>query len=82
MSHVVQLLLSLAILGILIIVAVRFLKKIRAEPAQNDSSVEDLLTNLEELRASGQLEEAEFRTIRTKLIERLRRERRNEERTG
>ncbi len=82
MSHVVQLLLSLAILGILIIVAVRFLKKIRAETAQNDSSVEDLLTNLEELRASGQLEEAEFRTIRTKLIERLRRERRNEERTG
>ncbi|GAB6165389.1 hypothetical protein JCM19992_13890 [Thermostilla marina] len=82
MSNIVQLLLSLLILGILIIVAVRFLKKIRAEAVQNDSSAEDLLANLEELRASGQLEEAEFRTIRTKLIERLRRERRDEERIG
>lgn len=60
------------ILGILIIVGVYVVRKIRAETIQKDSSDTQMLTKLQEMRARGELDETEFRTIKTQLVERMR----------
>lgn len=60
------------ILGILIIVGVYVVRKIRAETIQKDSSDTQMLIKLQEMRARGELDETEFRTIKTQLVERMR----------
>ena len=80
--HFVELLISLALLAVLVAVAAKVISKIRAKPIQQEPTVEDLLLKYREMHSRGELSDTEFRTIKTKLGERLREELRDEGETG
>ena len=68
---VAQLVVWVALLAILVAVAVYVLGKIRAASAQQEPGESEMLSKFRELHAKGELSDAEFRTIKTKLATRL-----------
>ena len=66
-----RLVLALVILAVLIAVAAFIIAKIRSEPAKKVQQASDWLSKYTELHSKGGLSDEEFRTIKTKLAERL-----------
>ena len=58
----------------LLAVAMYFAKKTRSGSANQEATASEMLAKFRELHSRGQLNDAEFRTIKTALAERLRRE--------
>jgi hypothetical protein len=65
-----------------IAVAAYVIGKIRAEPAQNEPDPSDLISKFRDLHTRGELSDAEFRTIKTKLGTRLQEELKDNGETG
>jgi uncharacterized membrane protein len=72
----------LAVLAILVAIAYYVIGKIRAESVQQEPGASELLSKFRDLHSQGDLEEAEFRTIRTTLAARLQDELKDDEETG
>jgi len=72
----------LAVLAILVAIAYYVIGKIRAESAQQEPGASELLSKFRDLHSRGDLNEAEFRTIKTTLAARLQDELRGDEETG
>jgi hypothetical protein len=66
----------------LVVVAVYVVKKIRDEPAQHEPSASQLLSKFRDLHLQGHLTDAEFRTIKTALADRLQDEIKDNGETG
>lgn len=72
----------LAVLAILVAIAYYVIGKIRAEVVQQEPGASELLSKFRDLHSQGDLDEAEFRTIRTTLAARLQDELKDDEETG
>ena len=81
-SHWLELAISLAILAMLVGVAAFVIRKTRAEPIQHDLSASEMLSKFRESHRRGDLNDAEFRTIKTTLAEQLQNELRDDGQTG
>ncbi|HUT12279.1 MAG TPA: hypothetical protein VMY42_17410 [Thermoguttaceae bacterium] len=62
-----KLLLWGALLAVLVVTLVYVIGKLRAEPAQQEPTAGELLSNFRELHSWGGLSDEEFRTIKTTL---------------
>ena len=80
--HVGSLLIWLAIFAGLVWLATYAIKKIRTGPAQQELGANELISKFRELHSKGELSDAEFRTIKTTLAARLRREVRGKDESG
>jgi uncharacterized membrane protein len=65
------LILGIAVLAVLIVFAGYVITKIRSKPAQKEHQASEWLSKYTELHSKGGLSDEEFRTIKTKLAERL-----------
>ena len=63
-----------AALAALIAVGFFILRKTRPSPENKELTTSQMLSNFRELHTAGQLSDAEYRTIKTALAERMRRE--------
>ena len=72
----------LAVLAILTAIACYVIGKIRAESVQQEPGASELLSKFRELHSRGNLDETEFRTIKTTLAARLQDELKDDEETG
>ncbi|HID74872.1 MAG TPA: hypothetical protein EYP56_02630 [Planctomycetaceae bacterium] len=79
---VARLILWTAAAGTLAAIAVYVLRKIRNEPAQQEPPASELLSKFREQHAKGEITDAEFRTIKTALADRLREELSDSGQTG
>jgi hypothetical protein len=79
---IAQLVIWAALGAVLIAVAVYVIGKIRAEPAQSEPDASDLISKFRDLHSRGELTDAEFRTIKTTLAERLQEELKDSDETG
>jgi uncharacterized membrane protein len=70
-AHIRQLVLGVAALAILVAIAIYLAEKIRAKTVQKEPTASELLTKFREMHYRGVLSDEEFRTIKTKLTERL-----------
>ncbi len=77
-----RLVISLALLAILVAVAAYVISKIRAKTLQREPPASELLSKFREMHSRGVLTDAEFRTIKTALAERLQNELNNNSETG
>ncbi|NQU23024.1 MAG: hypothetical protein HQ567_17235 [Candidatus Nealsonbacteria bacterium] len=77
-----QLVVWLALLAALIAVVVYVIGKLRAEPVQQEPIASELISKFRELHSKGQLDDAEFRTIKTTLAEQLQEELKRNGETG
>jgi len=68
----VQLVLATALLAILIVIGIYVLMRVRAEAREDPTSPSELLSQFEELRARGMLQEEEFKKIKDNLSKKLR----------
>jgi hypothetical protein len=66
-----QIVIGFAGLAAIIVVAIYVVGKVRAEWLGNDSQTNEILTNFRELKESGQLSDAEYRTIKGMLAAKL-----------
>ena len=66
----------------LVVLAVYVVKKIRDEPAQHEPSASQLLSKFRDLHGQGHLTDAEFRTIKTALADRIQDEIKDNGETG
>ena len=69
-----QLVLLVAALGVLIAIGLYVVGKVRALVRGKEGSTSDLLTNFRELHSKGELDDEEFRTIKSMLADRLQQE--------
>jgi uncharacterized membrane protein len=69
-----ELILWVTVLAVLIAVAYYLLRKIRAKTVQQEPEASELLSKFRELHSEGELSDEEFRTIKTTLSAKLRRE--------
>ncbi len=72
----------LAVLGVLTAIAYYVRGKIRAESVQQEPGASELLSKFRDLHSEGDLSETEFRTIKTTLAARLQDELKDDEETG
>ena len=72
----------LAVLASLVAIAFYVIGKIRAEAVQQEPGASELLSKFRDLHSQGDLDETEFRTIRTTLAARLQDELKDDEETG
>ena len=77
-----QLVLWSVVLAMMIAVGLYVLGRIRAAPAQKESSASELLSKCRELHSRGGLTDAESRTIKTQLAAQLERELKGNGETG
>lgn len=73
-DNTIELVLWTTVLAAVALVAMWAIGKIRAEPVQQEPTASELLSNFRELHSRGELSDAEFRTIKTKLAARLQEE--------
>jgi uncharacterized membrane protein len=73
-SPLASVVLLLALTATLIAVGVYLIGKLRAAMKQTEPDASEWLTKFQELHAKGDLSDAEFRTIKAMLAERLQRE--------
>lgn len=66
-----QVILWTAVLAILLVVGVYCVGKVRELLREDGPSASDLLTNFRELHSKGELDDEEYRTIKSMLAERL-----------
>jgi len=66
-----EMLISLGLLLLLVFLALVVMKKIRSSPAQNEPPSSEMLSKFRELHEQGVLDDTEFRTIKTKLTDRM-----------
>lgn len=69
-------------LAALVGMAIYVIGKIHAEPVQNEPTASELMSKFRELHSKGQLDDAEFRTIKTTLAARLQQELKDNGETG
>ncbi len=81
-ASVEQLVVWLALLAALIAVVVYVIGKLRAEPVQQEPIASELISKFRELHSKGELDDAEFRTIKTTLAEQLQEELKRNGETG
>ncbi len=74
LNQVSELVIWTAVAGVLVAVAVYALGRLRGESAQQEPPASQLLAKCREMHARGELGDAEFRTIKSKLEGRLRNE--------
>jgi hypothetical protein len=77
-----NLVLGVAALAILVTVGVYIAGKIRGKAVQKELSANELMTKFREMHSLGALDDEEFRTIKTKLTDRLQSELRGKDETG
>lgn len=77
-----ELLLLLGALALLVVIASRVIMKIRPKPLQHEPVEDEMLSKCREMHSRGELSDAEFRTIKTTLNERLQNELRDDGQTG
>jgi uncharacterized membrane protein len=82
LDSTIELVLWTAVLAAISALAVWVIGKIRAEPVQQEPTASELLSNFRELHSRGELSDAEFRTIKTKLGTRLQEELKDNGETG
>ena len=80
--HVIELLALLAVLAVLVVVGGKVIMKIRPKPLQKEPVAGEMLSKYREMHSRGELSDAEFRTIKTKLAERYQDELRDDGETG
>ena len=80
--HVVELMFWLAVLAVLLFLGNRVIRKIRAEPLQQEPTASELMSKFRESHTRGELSDAEFRTIKTTLAERFQEELKDDGETG
>jgi uncharacterized membrane protein len=68
--------------AIAIVVGAYVISKLRSEPAQNEPDASELISKFRDLHSRGELTDAEFRTIKTTLAERLQDELKDNGETG
>ena len=73
-ASVTKLALPLAATALLAVVGVYVTRKVRDGSAKQSQQTSDMITNLRELHAQGQISDDEYRTIKTKLVAQLHRE--------
>ena len=66
-----ELVIWLALVGILVAVTLYVLGKIRRQSAQQEPTASELISDFRNLHSRGVLSDAEFRTIKTRLADRL-----------
>jgi hypothetical protein len=66
-----QIVIGLSGLAVIIVIAIYVVGKVRAEWLGNDSHTNEILTNFRELKESGELSDAEYRTIKGMLAAKL-----------
>jgi uncharacterized membrane protein len=71
---VVDVLIWVPVLAVVIAVAVYIAKKTRSGSENQESTTSEMLSKFRDLHSQGQLNDTEFRTIKTALAERMRRE--------
>ena len=77
-----RLLFLLGVLALMVAVASYVIRKIRAKSVQHELTASELLSKFRESRRRGELTDAEFRTIKTALAERLQEELKDDGETG
>jgi uncharacterized membrane protein len=68
---IADLALSLAVLAVLTVVAVYAISKVRRKSSEEDPTGIELLSKFRDVHAQGGLSDAEYRTIKTRLADRL-----------
>jgi hypothetical protein len=81
-QHLVQLAIWGAVLAAFAAVAVCVIRKVRSDKEEEDLSASELMSKFRELHSRGVLSDAEFRTIKTSLVTRLREELKDTAETG
>ncbi|HLA85283.1 MAG TPA: hypothetical protein VJL29_10860 [Thermoguttaceae bacterium] len=81
-SNVIELVLLLTVLTVLVVAAGKVLAKIRPKPIQQEPTVAEMLSKCREMHSRGELSDAEFRTIKATLAERLQNELRDDGQKG
>ena len=81
-ESVTKLALPLAAMVVVIIVGVYVIRKVRDGSAKQAQQTSDMMTNLRELNAQGQISDDEYRTIKTKLVAQLHKEIKDTDTTG
>jgi len=77
-----QLVLGVAALAVLVAIGIYLAGRFHPKAAQKEPTASELLTKFREMHSRGVLDDEEFRTIKTKLTERLRTELRDKDETG
>ena len=72
----------IAICAALTVVAIYVIGRIRGVPAQQEPSTHEMIAKLRDLHSQGELSDAEFREIKTKLAVRLQNELKDNGETG
>jgi hypothetical protein len=81
-SNMVELAVWLSVLAAVLLFGSYGIRKIRAALIQKEPSAEELLSKFGEWHRRGELSDAEFRTIKTTLAERLQEESKDKGETG
>ena len=81
-SPKIGLMVWLAILAVLVAVANYVIGKVRAKAVQKEPVASELISKFRDLHSKGELSDAEFRTIKTRLAEQLQEELRDDDQTG
>ena len=81
-SHGLELAISLGVLALFVWVAAYVIRKTRAETVQHEPPDSELLSKFRESHRRGDLNDAEFRTIKTTLAEEPHNELRDDGQTG
>jgi uncharacterized membrane protein len=77
-----NLVLGAAALAILVTIGIFIAGKIRAKAVQKELAASELMTKFREMHSRGVLSDEEFRTIKTKLTDRLQSELRGKDEAG
>ena len=77
-----QLVIWVAILSVAAAVAAYVIGKVRAKPVQQEPTASELISKFRELHSRGDLNDAEFRTIKTTLAAQLQEELKDNGETG
>jgi len=72
----------LAVLAVLVAVAAGVIAKLRTKPIQQEPMAREMLAKCVEMHSRGELSDAEFRTLKTTLTERLQDELRDDGEKG
>ena len=81
-QHLAELAIWGAVLAACAAVAVYVIRKVRSDKEEEDLSASELMSKFRELHSRGVLSDAEFRTIKTSLVTRLREEIKDTAETG
>ena len=79
---IVELLGLLVVLAVVVVLAAVVIRKTRPKPLQQEPMASEMLSKYREMHSRGELSDAEFRTIKTKLAEHLQDELRDDGETG